>query len=60
MLDKMYMDKLNDIISTDDYMRFHNRFAEEKKDLTNINEKIYIRFIRFIKNIFHKFFIFGE
>ena len=33
-LDKMYMDKLNDIISTDDYMRFHNRFAEEKKDLT--------------------------
>ena len=33
-LDKMYMDKLNDIISTDDYMRFYNRFAEEKKDLT--------------------------
>lgn len=33
-LDQMYMDKLNDIISTDDYMRFQSRFAEEKKDLT--------------------------
>ena len=33
-LDKMYMDKLNDIISTDDYMRFQSRFTEEKKDLT--------------------------
>lgn len=32
-VDKMYMDKLNGIISTDDYMRFYNRFAEEKKDL---------------------------
>ena len=32
-LDKMYMDKLNDIISTDDYMRFYNKFAEEKKHL---------------------------
>ena len=32
-LDKMYMDKLNDIITTDDYMRFYNRFAEEKKEL---------------------------
>ena len=29
-LDKMYMDKLNDIISIDDYMRFYNKFAEEK------------------------------
>ena len=33
-LDKMYMDKLNDIISTDDYMRFYNRFEEERKNLT--------------------------
>ena len=33
-IDKMYMDKLNDIISTDDYMRFYNKFAEEKKELT--------------------------
>lgn len=32
-IDKMYMDKLNGIISTDDYMRFYNRFSEEKKDL---------------------------
>ena len=32
-VDKMYMDKLNGIVSTDDYMRFYNRFAEEKKDL---------------------------
>ncbi len=30
-IDKMYMDKLNGIISTDDYMRFYNRFSEEKK-----------------------------
>lgn len=37
-LDKMYMDKLNDIISTDDYMRFYNRFEEERK---NLNEKQY-------------------
>ena len=33
-IDKMYMDKLNGIISTDDYMRFYNRFSEEKKDLS--------------------------
>lgn len=32
-IDKMYMDKLNGIISTDDYMRFYNMFSEEKKDL---------------------------
>lgn len=37
-IDKMYMDKLNDIISTDDYMRFYNKFAEEKK---NLEEKQY-------------------
>ena len=39
-IDKMYMDKLNGIISTDDYMRFYNRFSEEKKRLvgkSNLN-----------------------
>lgn len=32
-IDKMYMDKLNGIITADDYMRFYSRFAEEKKEL---------------------------
>ena len=31
----MYIDKLNGIISTEDYMRFYNRFSNEKKELTD-------------------------
>ena len=34
-VDKMYIDKLNGIISTEDYMRFYNRFSNEKKELTD-------------------------
>ena len=32
-IDKMYIDKLNGIISADDYIRFYKRFSEEKKNL---------------------------